>query len=177
MFGPCERVIDMTLALFRDLTLGYMSGKLLSRLDAISFILTHHSPAHYPFLLQAGRNRTTFYATLARMVFLDDSTVKFKTFVSPLQQILDGLASAAGCAGGAAGSAAQLRASVPADTVSGLFRDLRGVAAASMCRRAYGLLFEWLYPAHFPVMLLCLQAGSRGRGPGLGRGLAQRVKG
>lgn len=156
MFGPCEKVIDMTLTLFRDLTMGYMSGKLLSKLDAINFILTHHSPTYYSFLNNCAnsRNRTTFYSTLARMIFMDDSHVKFKAFVGPLQQIFEGLQSASNN-----GTSAQaLRQNVPSETVTGLFRDLRGIAAASMCRRAYGMLFEWLYPAHFPVILLCLQA-------------------
>lgn len=155
-FGACEKVIDMTLTLFRDLTVGYMSSKLLSKLDAINFILTHHSPQYYSFLQTCAnaRNRTIFYSTIARMIFMEDSSVKFRTFTVPLQQIFDGIhAASAG-----ATSAAQLRQNVPAATVTGLFRDLMGISAATMCRRAYSMLFEWLYPAHFPVIVLCLQA-------------------
>lgn len=155
-FGACDKVIDMTLTLFRDLTMGYMSGKLLSKLDAINFILTNHSPNYYSFLssASAARNRTTFYSTLARMIFMEDSAPKFKAFTAPLQAVLAGLSQASG----AGANAAALRASVPADTVSGLFRDLLGISQATMCRKAYMVLFDWLYPRHFPVVLACLEA-------------------
>ncbi|KAH9686605.1 Importin N-terminal domain-containing protein [Citrus sinensis] len=35
----------------------------------------------------------------------------------------------------------------------GLMRDLRGIAMATNSRRTYGLLFDWLYPAHMPLLL------------------------
>ena len=35
----------------------------------------------------------------------------------------------------------------------GLFRDLRGIAMAANSRRTYGLLFDWLYPTRFPLLL------------------------
>jgi hypothetical protein len=34
----------------QDLASGYMSGKLLLKLDAINFILGHHTHEHFPFL-------------------------------------------------------------------------------------------------------------------------------
>lgn len=43
-------------------------------------------------------------------------------------------------------------------TIIGLFRDLQGVASATNSRKNYGLLFDWLYPAHFPVIVACLKA-------------------
>jgi exportin-7 len=49
---------------------------------------------------------------------------------------------------------------VPQATVTGLFRDLRGIAAATASRRAYMLLFDWLYPHHFPVLLKCLEVNA-----------------
>lgn len=57
-------------------------------------------------------------------------------------------------------NATALRQSVPKETVMGLFRDLRGVVSAANNRRPYGLIFDWLYPAHFPVILKCLEAWS-----------------
>ncbi|PHT59648.1 hypothetical protein CQW23_02011 [Capsicum baccatum] len=35
----------------------------------------------------------------------------------------------------------------------GLMRDLRGIAMATSSRRTYGFLFDWLYPAHIPLLL------------------------
>ena len=78
-----------TLSLFKDLTAGYMSGKLLSKLNASTFLLASHNPQSYSFLRHIGNahNRTMFYATLARMIFVEDSPSKFKAFVAPLQQV------------------------------------------------------------------------------------------
>ena len=42
-------------------------------------------------------------------------------------------------------------------TIIGLFRDLRGIATATNSRRTYSVMFDWLYPQHFPVMLKCLE--------------------
>ncbi|PSC72660.1 exportin-7 isoform X2 isoform A [Micractinium conductrix] len=156
VFGSCEDVVEQTLTLFQDLAAGYMSGKLLLKLDAIAFLLTHHTSDYFPFLTDASnlRNRTTFYHTLARLLFMEDTPAKFKSFVAPLQQVLAGLASASANAS----NAAALRSTVPRETVIGLFRDLRGIATATNSRRTYSMLFEWLYPSHFPTMLACLEA-------------------
>ncbi|MCI09855.1 exportin-7-B-like, partial [Trifolium medium] len=35
----------------------------------------------------------------------------------------------------------------------GLMRDLRGITMATNSRRTYGFLFDWLYPAHMPILL------------------------
>lgn len=155
-FGGSDRVITMTLMLFKDLTAGYMSGKLLSKLNAASFILTERTPGSYAFLSAGGkaRNRTMFHATLARMIFVEDSPAKFDSFVAPLQQTLEQLKAASG----GAVDAGALRASNTADVVAGLFRDLLGIAQATMARRDYMLFFDWLYPAHFPTISVCLKA-------------------
>lgn len=42
--------------------------------------------------------------------------------------------------------------------IVGLFRDLRGIMASTTTRRTYCLLFDWLYPAHCPTILACLEA-------------------
>ncbi|KFM22754.1 Exportin-7 [Auxenochlorella protothecoides] len=158
VYCGAEEVISATLELFKDLASGYMSGKLLIKLEAISYLLTHHTAEYFPFLAgQANlRARTTFYSTLARLLFMDDTPDRFKAFVAPMQQVFDSLATASR----SAGSPAALRASVSNETVAGLFRDLRGVAAATSTRRTYGMLFDWLYPANFPVILACLEAWS-----------------
>ncbi|KAI5406402.1 hypothetical protein KIW84_056473 [Lathyrus oleraceus] len=38
----------------------------------------------------------------------------------------------------------------------GLMHDLRGIAMATNSRRTYGFLFDWLYPAHMPILLKSL---------------------
>lgn len=52
----------------------------------------------------------------------------------------------------------QLRQTTPQLAVVGLFRDLRGIAAATSTRRTYSLLFDWMYPGHFAAVLCCLEA-------------------
>ena len=76
------------MAWVQDLAAGYMSGKLLLKLEATAFILQHHTPEHFAFLDEAGnsRARTAFYATLSRLLFMEDTPAKFKGFVAPLQQ-------------------------------------------------------------------------------------------
>jgi hypothetical protein len=124
-----------------------MSGKLLLKLDAIPYLLAHHTADHFPFLANPAneRARTTFYLTLARLLFMEEATGSFRAFMAPLGAVLEGVTRAAagggaGAGGGGAGGggAAALRAAVPRDTVVGLFRDLRGVAAATNNRRTYG---------------------------------------
>ncbi|KAK9818400.1 hypothetical protein WJX72_012091 [[Myrmecia] bisecta] len=156
VFGGCEDVIQLTLTLFQDLAAGYMSGKLLLKLDAIAYILLNHTSEHFAFLDDPAntRNRTTFYYTLARLLFMEDTPSKFKSFVAPLQQVLLALATASN----GATNAAALRSSVPKATVIGLMRDIRGITMATNSRRTYGLLFDWLYPAHFPTLRICLEA-------------------
>lgn len=53
---------------------------------------------YFPFLTDPTnlRNRTTFYHTLARLLFMEDTPAKFKSFVAPLQQV-------GGCMGGMVG--------------------------------------------------------------------------
>ena len=72
----------------QDLAAGYMSGKLLLKLDAVAFILGHHTAEHFAFLADPAnsRARTAFYATLARLLFMEDTPARFKAFVAPLQQ-------------------------------------------------------------------------------------------
>lgn len=173
--GGSEEIVEATLGLFQDLASGYMSGKLLLKLEAIGFLLQHHTSEYFPFLSNNGnsRSRTSFYLTLARLLFMEDTPGSFKSFMAPLGQVLQGISSAGGVTIatnistrpasvtptlGTAPSAQLIRASVPKETVIGLFRDLRGVAAATSNRRSYGLLFDWLYPTYFPTILSCLEA-------------------
>lgn len=66
-----------------------MSGKLLLKLEAVSYLLQHHPAEHFAFLAERGnmRMRPVFYATLARLLFMDDTPAKFHSFVAPLQQV------------------------------------------------------------------------------------------
>ncbi|KAI5074563.1 hypothetical protein GOP47_0010524 [Adiantum capillus-veneris] len=145
-YTQASDVIEQTLHLFQELAAGYMSGKLLLKLDAVNFILGHHTREYFPFLddFSCSQNRTTFYATLGRLLFSEDSPIKFKPAMEPIQQVLLTLEATPDSA---------FRTDVVKFTLIGLMRDLRGIAMATNSRRTHGLLFDWLYPAHMPLLL------------------------
>ena len=75
---------------WQELACGYMTGKLLLKLDATQYILQNHALEDFAFMEDPAnsRNRSTFYFTLARLLFQDEasSKTKFKSFIAPLQQ-------------------------------------------------------------------------------------------
>ena len=74
----------------QELACGYMSGKLLLKLDATNYILQNHALEDFAFMEDPAnsRNRSTFYFILARLLFQDEASAKtkFKGFIAPLQQ-------------------------------------------------------------------------------------------
>ncbi|XP_010251844.1 PREDICTED: exportin-7 isoform X2 [Nelumbo nucifera] len=145
-YTESEEVIDHTLSLFLELASGYMTGKLLLKLDTIKFIIGHHTREHFPFLeeYRCSRSRTTFYYTIGWLIFMEDSPVKFKSSMDPLLQVFISLESTPDT---------MFRTDTVKYALIGLMRDLRGIAMATNSRRTYGLLFDWLYPAHMPLLL------------------------
>lgn len=149
-YTKSEDVIEQTLNLFQELAGGYMSGKLLLKLDSVNFVLANHTSEHFPFLSEPSstRNRTIFYFTLTRLLFMEDSPHKFKAFVAPMQMVFANLASMPD---------ANFRSEPVKNAIIGLFRDLRGITMATNSRRTFGLLFDWLYPAHMTLVLRAAQ--------------------
>ncbi|KAK8999110.1 hypothetical protein V6N11_070287 [Hibiscus sabdariffa] len=145
-YTESEEVIDHTLSLFLELASGYMTGKLLLKLDTVKFIIANHTREHFPFLeeYRCSRSRTTFYYPIGWLIFMEDSPVKFKSSMEPLLQVFLSLESTPD---------AVFRTDAVKYALIGLMRDLRGIAMATNSRRTYGLLFDWLYPAHMPLIL------------------------
>ncbi|XP_038711145.1 exportin-7 isoform X2 [Tripterygium wilfordii] len=145
-YTESEEVIDHTLSLFLDLATGYMTGKLLLKLDTIKFIIANHTREHFPFLEQyrCSRSRTTLYYTIGWLLFTEDSPVKFKSSMDPLLQVFVSLESTPDSV---------FRTDAVKHALIGLMRDLRGIAMATNSRRTYGFLFDWLYPARMSLLL------------------------
>ncbi|XP_073110621.1 uncharacterized protein [Elaeis guineensis] len=145
-YTESEEVIGHTLSLFLELASGYMTGKLLLKLETVKFIIGHHTRENFPFLeeYRCFRSRTTFYYTLGYLIFMEDSPVKFKSSMEPLLQVMVRLESTPDAA---------FRTDAVKYAFIGLMRDLRGIAMATNSRRTYGLLFDWLYPSHMPLLL------------------------
>ncbi|XP_023537152.1 exportin-7-like isoform X1 [Cucurbita pepo subsp. pepo] len=145
-YTESEEVIDHTLSLFLELASGYMTGKLLLKLDTVKFIVANHTREQFPFLeeYRCSRSRTTFYYTIGWLIFVEESPVKFKSSMEPLSQAFIKLEST---------SDSLFRTDAVKYALIGLMRDLRGIAMATNSRRTYGLLFDWLYPAHMLLFL------------------------
>ncbi|KAL5715586.1 hypothetical protein ACHQM5_017387 [Ranunculus cassubicifolius] len=145
-YSESEEVIDHTLSLFLELASGYMTGKLLLKLDTVKFIIGHHNREHFSFLEahRCARSRTTFYYSIGWLIFMEDSPVKFRSSMDPLSQVFISLESTPD---------SMFRSDTVKYALIGLMRDLRGIAMATNSRRTYGLLFDWIYPAHMPLFL------------------------
>ncbi|KAK7278986.1 hypothetical protein RJT34_24027 [Clitoria ternatea] len=147
-YTKCKDVVDHTLNLFLEMTSGYMTGKLLLKLDTVKHIISNQNREQFPFIenWECFRCRTTLYYTIGMLVFLEDSPLKFKSSMEPFLQVSVRLESTPD---------ALFQSDAIKYAFIGLMRDLRGIAMATNSRRTYGFLFDWLYPAH---MLLLLKA-------------------
>ncbi|EPS69108.1 hypothetical protein M569_05657, partial [Genlisea aurea] len=145
-YTECEEVVDQTLSLFFELASGYMTGKLLLKLDTVKFIIAHHTKEYFPFLeeYRCSRSRTVFYYTIGWLIFQEDSATLFKSSMDPLLQVFATLEST---------PENLFRTDSAKYALIGVMRDLRGLAMATNSRKTYGLLFDWIYPAHMPVLL------------------------
>ncbi|KAJ7976521.1 putative Exportin-7 [Quillaja saponaria] len=145
-YRECKEVIDHTLSLFLEMTSGYTTGKLLLKLDTIKHLISNHNRENFPFLEEKTcfRSRTTFYYTIGMLIFMEDSPLKFKSSMESLLQVVILLESTPD---------AMFRSDAVKYALIGLMRDLRGIAMATNSRRTYGFLFDWLYPAHMPLLL------------------------
>lgn len=145
-YTESEDVIDHTLSLFLELASGYMTGKLSLKLDTVKFIIANHNKEQFPFLeeYRCSRSRTTFYYTIGWLIFLEDNPMLFKSSMDSLHKVFVTLN---------ATPDSMFRTDAVKFALTGLMRDLRGIAMATNSRRTYGLLFDWMYPAHMPVLL------------------------
>ncbi|KAJ0266295.1 ARM repeat superfamily protein [Hirschfeldia incana] len=145
-YTQSEEVIGHTLSLFHELASGYMTGKLLLKLDTVNFIMSNHTREQFPFLEKhrCSRIRTTFYYTIGWLIFMEDTRINFKTSMEPLAQVFRTLESTPD---------SMFRSDAVKFALIGLMRDLRGISMASSSKRSYGLLFDWLYPTHMPLLL------------------------
>lgn len=143
--GTCYRVNEKSLALFSDLASGYCSGKLLLKLDIVQYMLRHHAVDDFPFLQVPAnmRLRTSFFCTLCKLLFLDDSAIKFKVFMEPFTCLLRSLKET----DDVAFTTPQVRVAM-----AGVLRDLRGIVTACTNRRTYAFFFGWLYPEFTPLL-------------------------
>ncbi|KAL9232683.1 hypothetical protein vseg_007764 [Gypsophila vaccaria] len=143
-YSESDEVLEQTLIFFQEMASGYMTSKLLLKLDALQYITVNHN-RQFRFLEDyKSRKRTKFYHTVGLLVFMEDSLIKFRRSMDPFLQVLVSLEST---------SDQVFRSETVKCVLVGLMRDLRGIAMAANSRRSYGFLFDWFYPAHMPLLL------------------------
>jgi exportin-7 len=153
IWAKSEAIIKETLTLFDDIATGYSSAKLATKLETVIFILNNHSVEHFPFLNYPKnmRVRTTFYNILCKLLFLQNFTEDtFLEFMRPLERTCMQLEQIP--------TIEQFRSEQVKFVLMGWLRDLRGICNACANRRTYTMFFDWLYPAHMPLLLKSVQA-------------------
>ena len=107
-------------------------------------MLENNSALHFPFLdIPAHtRLRTTFYNTLARLLFMGDYPATLNSFMQPILEVLHQLM-----------QTQNYRQENVKTAIIGVCRDLRGITSATHNRRTYGILFDLLYPDYFPAFV------------------------
>ncbi|KAF8817967.1 importin-beta N-terminal domain-containing protein [Cardiosporidium cionae] len=152
-----ESVIKRTLYLFQELASGInivhcsnrsphliISGKLMLKNATVKYILANHSNDQFGFrtLPRYGKYRTSFYFTLAKLLFMDirDDKEKFEAFMQPMAILFDQLWQQAQGGKNIQG----LRSEECRMPIIGLVRDLRGISLACNSFDPYFLLFSWL---------------------------------
>ncbi|VDK43976.1 unnamed protein product, partial [Cylicostephanus goldi] len=158
-----EQILELSLSLLKDLSLGYTAVRKLFRLQEVQLLLSNHTAEHFVFLGQSVpystmKHRTVFYEALTRLLTIDlnDDEQLFDQFMQPLaatKRELTAIMTTQNYNGGVSQDELQR-------VVVGLCRDLRGVAVACTTKNLFQILFDWLYPDVFNIMLRAVEEWS-----------------
>ncbi|PAV59328.1 hypothetical protein WR25_15667 [Diploscapter pachys] len=151
-----ETILELSLALLKDLSLGYAAVRRLFRIDEVQRLLNNHSVEHFPFLgheidIRSMKHRTIFYESMMRLLSteLNDNEDMFIKFVQPLTDTIEGVIQVAS---GASGNINGVSEEQLKRIIIGLMRDIRGISNACATKQHFLLLFEWCYPNVFNIM-------------------------
>jgi hypothetical protein len=147
-WGDDDSIIRRSNDVLRDLVFSFASGRLLLTIDDISQMLLNHGQQYFPFLANPRnvRHRTTFYTSLARLVFFEDDSERFDPFIAPILSVLDSIA-----------PSVSVRDDRIAVALIGVTRDLRGILAAAHNKSSYNQCFDALFPHHIDTLLRGLE--------------------
>uniref|UniRef100_A0A0K0D9C8 Importin N-terminal domain-containing protein n=1 Tax=Angiostrongylus cantonensis TaxID=6313 RepID=A0A0K0D9C8_ANGCA len=141
-----EQILELSLSLLKDLSLGYTAVRKLFRLQEIQLLLSNHTADHFVFLGQSVpystmKHRTVFYEALTRLLTIDlnDDEQLFDVVQNFEQTKINRLLKL---------------------VVVGMCRDLRGVAVACSTKNLFQILFDWLYPDVFNIMMRAVEEWS-----------------
>lgn len=138
-------IIQETIDIFKELAYSYTNAKMLLSLEVVQDILSKHTADYFDFLkpLENSRFRTTWYATLAKLICIsDDPDPSFERFMSPILNNMDRLL-----------QVVNQRHDEVAKRITDVSRDLRGIVAATHNSRSYAMVFDALYPKYLPLFV------------------------
>ncbi|KAI9224421.1 armadillo-type protein [Blastocladiella britannica] len=140
-----------SLRLLHDLSTGYVTVKLLAKMDAVKALTAEHA---FPFLDTAPKSRALYYTILSRILFTEDTpTTVFPVFVAPFEEKLAQLAQVVDESGGSVvAAAANLSEPSAQMTLVGLFRDLRGLLISMSLKQVFQQYWEWIYPEKLSLL-------------------------
>ncbi|CAI4223988.1 unnamed protein product [Auanema sp. JU1783] len=153
-----EDILDISLCLLKELSMGYTAVRKLFRLPDIQLLLNNHTAEHFAFLgpsitFSTMKSRTIFYEALTRLLAVDlnDDDQTFQQFMVPLTETVKGICSIMD------GSSSGFNIEQLQKVIVGLFRDLRGIAIACTTKNQFQLLFDWMFPQVFEIMGKCVE--------------------
>lgn len=141
-----NRIIESALKLLSDLCNGHTSVRKLVSIEAIQFILAHHSEFRFLSLVEDTRHRTTYYTAIGRILTLDasDDQGRFEEFMIPFGTMFRQV-------NAEMSSPSQSNILQIKQVILGLARDLRGLLQTCANKPAYVLFFEWFFPEYIPT--------------------------
>ncbi|CAD6193890.1 unnamed protein product [Caenorhabditis auriculariae] len=147
-------ILDLSLSLLKDLSLGYSAVRKLFRLPEVQLLLNNHTVEHFVFLgptidYTTMKQRTVFYEALMRLLTTDlsDDDEVFVSFIRPLSETVKAICDTISTNSPAV-EEEQLKR-----IIVGLCRDIRGIAVAATTKSIFQVLFDWMYPDVFNILL------------------------
>ncbi|KAK0410878.1 hypothetical protein QR680_005375 [Steinernema hermaphroditum] len=159
-WGHNEKLIEASLALLNDLSLGFTSVRRLSRLEEIQFLLNNHTGDVFSFLSSNAdyhimKTRGIFYASLMRLlvVTIDEDVSVFDNFMQPITETVKEICNVFETNNMGNFNQDQLKRAV-----IGLARDLRGISGACLTKLTFRMFFDYLFPQVFTLLQRAVEA-------------------
>ncbi|EGG23535.1 exportin 7 [Cavenderia fasciculata] len=139
-WGEVEDVIKRSLDIFWDSVNGLNTAKIIVNTPITSEILKNHGPEMFPFMENNSnsRHRTTLYKAIGKLLFSDDNIQYFDEFVAPFDDTFAKLSSIATIEG--------FRTAEVQKRITGIFRDLRGIACSALTKKHFAVFYDWVSP-------------------------------
>uniref|UniRef100_A0A0N4Z676 Importin N-terminal domain-containing protein n=1 Tax=Parastrongyloides trichosuri TaxID=131310 RepID=A0A0N4Z676_PARTI len=141
-----ETIIQQTLSLFDELTLGFLASRKLLQIDEVKFMVNNHngdllSYSNGNVTLSSLKSRTSFYKSLTRIFACDlgEDFKAFKKFMAPIEVTLNEIM---GVFNNPNVSCNQTQLKM---AVISVCRDLTGISFALSKKIHFTMLFQWMH--------------------------------